>query len=366
MLLSSSVVLLRFHNPIINFLDLLLPLNVISNASIQFLDQILCCWARILHSRLLCILQVHLVVTQIKARHNVVEWIFWLRGQNQPVHALNDVFKLQCWWIVSVEHTVANTALRVHVAVVNWREESDFWSPEGVIAGEFCVQQKQSVFIWRVFRTQQQYFPVVKVSRWENRYKWMRLFCVILNLSHDSFHWVVVRNFFDRFFTFQLLHQLFSWCSWSFNFRNLELMNAVDLVKRPQLSLGNKLFDCEVLSAFFIASDSDTQNGFLFEQFQTFFKASCQVTFTTWSQSNVFQSVTSWADSKWVNDDIVFDEDSGCIHVTVGWRVVFAVCQSQNSQFAIWVFFAEWNQVVCSQNNRVVKFGWSSGLGSWN
>jgi hypothetical protein len=58
-------------------------------------------------------------------------------------------------------------------------------------------------------------------------------------------------------------------------------MNAVDLVKRPQLSLGNKLFDCEVLSAFFIASDSDTQNGFLFEQFQTFFKASCQVTFTT-------------------------------------------------------------------------------------
>ena len=145
--------LFSFNDPIVDFLNFLLPLDIICYVSIQFFYQFLSCRTGILCSCLFCVLQVHLVITQIETCHYVIEWILWFWSQDQSINTFNNVLERQSWWVVSVEDTMANSALRVHVAVVNWCDKSHFWSSEWVIVGELGVQQEQSIFIWSIFWT---------------------------------------------------------------------------------------------------------------------------------------------------------------------------------------------------------------------
>ncbi len=159
----------------------------------------------------------------------------------------------------------------------------------------------------------------------------MWIFGVVLNLLYDSFHSVVTWDFLNWFFTLELFSELFAGCSWSLDFWELEFMYTADLIKWFQLSCENELFYCHIWSVFFQTSDSDTENSFLLEKLQTFFEASCQVAFTTWCNGNIFESITSCSNCKWVDNDVIFDQDSGCFNVTVWRGIVFTVCQCQDS-----------------------------------
>lgn len=87
-----------------------------------------------------CVGVVLLVVAQVKAGNHVVQRILGLRSQNEPIDAVHYLPEAKGWTIVSVEHGVADAALRVHVAVVNRSDESDFGCVEGVVARELSVE----------------------------------------------------------------------------------------------------------------------------------------------------------------------------------------------------------------------------------
>lgn len=95
--LTFSVVFFSLNNPIVNFLNFLLSFNVICYVSIKLLHQFLSCRAGILCSRLLRILQINLVITQIETCHHVIQWILWFRCQNQSINTFNNVLERQSW-----------------------------------------------------------------------------------------------------------------------------------------------------------------------------------------------------------------------------------------------------------------------------
>ncbi len=84
-------------------------------------------------------------------------------------------------------------------------------------------------------------------------------------------------------------------------------MNTTDFIEWSQLCIQNSLLYGKIWFNLLNASDSDTENCLLFEKFQTFLKVFGQIAFTSWSQSDIFESIASGSNSKGVNDDILLD-----------------------------------------------------------
>lgn len=141
-------------------------------------------------------------------------------------------------------------------------------------------------------------------------------------------------------------------------------MDTVNLIKRFEFSLFDEFFNCQISSVFFGLSDPDTEDSFLFEQFQTFFQVSGQVAFSTWSYGDVFESITAWSNRKGVNYDVVINEDPRSIDVVIPWGIVLAVGQGENSELTVGVSFLESDKLVSSENDGVVEFGWAAGVGA--
>lgn len=82
---------------------------------------------------------------------------------------------------------MADTALGVHVAVVDRCNETNFWSFKWVVPWELGIEQKQSIFVRCLLRPQKQNLPEVNVGAWEDGNEGMRVICVVLDLFRNSF-----------------------------------------------------------------------------------------------------------------------------------------------------------------------------------
>ena len=183
---SISVAALGQFDPLIDFLFLLFALAVINDFAEQFVDELLDRVAGLVLGELDGIGVVLLVVAEVEAGNHVVQRVFWLRSQNQSVHAVHYLPKGEGRAVVPVEDRVADAALRVHVAVVDGGNEADFWSFEGVVTGELGVEQEKSVFVGCFLGPQQQYFPEVDVGAGKNGHEGVRVVGVDLDFLGDA------------------------------------------------------------------------------------------------------------------------------------------------------------------------------------
>lgn len=56
--------------------------------------------------------------------------------------------------VVAVKHAMADSALLVHIAVVDGSDEADLGRAEWVVAREISIQEEQSIFIGSLLGTQ--------------------------------------------------------------------------------------------------------------------------------------------------------------------------------------------------------------------
>lgn len=106
------------------------------------LHELFCAFSGVVFGGLFSVGHILGVIAEEVCGNHIIERIFWFGSQNEPVNAVNDVSEGNSWRVVSIENAVANSALLVHVAVVDWSDEPNFRSPEWIVPGEIGVQQE--------------------------------------------------------------------------------------------------------------------------------------------------------------------------------------------------------------------------------
>lgn len=94
---------------------------------------------------------------------------------------------------------MADSSLRVHVTVVDWSDESNFRSLEGIVSRELCVEQEQPILVGSLFGAKHKDLPEVDVGAWEDSHKRMRVFAVALNFLSYSPQTGISLDFFRLF-----------------------------------------------------------------------------------------------------------------------------------------------------------------------
>ena len=61
--------------------------------------------------------------------------------------------KGKSWRVISVKDTMTYSSLLVHIAVIDWSDESNFWSSEGVVSRETDIEKEHTILIGSLFRT---------------------------------------------------------------------------------------------------------------------------------------------------------------------------------------------------------------------
>ena len=116
-----------------------MSLTVVCDFSEDLLHQFLGALSSVVFGRLFGISYVFRVVAQEVCRNYIVKRIFGLGRQDQTIYAIDDVSESYGRRVVSIENTMANTALLIHVAVVNWGDKSDFRGSERIVSWEIGI-----------------------------------------------------------------------------------------------------------------------------------------------------------------------------------------------------------------------------------
>ena len=127
-------------NPLLNLNFFLLTLNIIHDLSKQLIHYLLGRIARLLFCCLHRVFVVCLVLAQVETSNHVVEGILGLGSKDQSVNTVNYLSESQGWTIVSVENGMADTALRVHIAMVDRSNKSHLRSFERIISRKLGIE----------------------------------------------------------------------------------------------------------------------------------------------------------------------------------------------------------------------------------
>lgn len=122
------------------------------------------------------------IVTKEEGGNHTVQWIIGLWSQNQPIHSIYYLLEGDGWGIVSIKDRMANSSLTVHIAVINWSNESHLWSSEWVVIRELDVEKEESSLIWSLLGAKEKNLPQIHLRAGEYSYEWMRLFLIGLEL----------------------------------------------------------------------------------------------------------------------------------------------------------------------------------------
>lgn len=85
------------------------------------------------------ILKIDLILTEIKSSDYIVQGILWFGGKNEAIDTVHNIFEFQGRRVVPVKYTVTNSALLIHVAVINQSYKSNLWSSERIIFWKLCI-----------------------------------------------------------------------------------------------------------------------------------------------------------------------------------------------------------------------------------